>query len=80
MHQVRLHDGVRRGSKYRNNELLLLADPIRDQLGFLFGNPADIGRLDGQADGARQGNESLVDHASADEDKLEEGNFEPRFV
>jgi hypothetical protein len=87
--EVRLHDGDRTGSNYWDNEPLLLVVPIHDQLGFSFGNQVDIGHLglndvdeDVQANGARRGNESPVVHASAapDGDKLEEENFEPRFV
>ena len=78
MHRVRLDDEVRTGSNYQNNEQLLLVVRIHDHLGFLFGNQ-DIGHLDVQANGPRQGNGSLAEvvHVSVvpDGDKLEE-NFE----
>lgn len=80
MRQVRLDDGVQTGSNYRNNEPLLLIVRIHDHLGFLFGNQ-DIGHLDVQAYGPRQGNGSLAEVAhvsvASDGDKLE--NFEPQL-
>jgi len=78
VHQVRLNDGVQTGNNYQNNEPLLLVVRIHDHLGFLFGNQ-DIGHLDVQANGLRQGNGSLAEVSAApDGDKLEE-NFEPQL-
>ena len=86
VHQVRSGGWARTGSSYRDNESFL--STVRDQLGFSFANQVDVPGLslsdgDVQANGAKQGNGSLVEaHVSAVPvgDKLEKENFEPCFV